>query len=133
MPTSQAFPEKWKECLESIVSKLVKSVLKQQILEVHMATLTKGILVTIIGEAVLQERLIHLFTQLNVSGYTLIPAKGAGSHGKRMGDVAGYNTNIEIKTIVNSTTSDQLLEAVRPFQAKHALIAFRQEVEGLFD
>jgi hypothetical protein len=98
-----------------------------------MATLTKGILVTIIGEAVLQERLIHLFTQLNVSGYTLIPAKGAGSHGKRMGDVAGYNTNIEIKTIVNSTTSDQLLEAVRPFQAKHALIAFRQEVEGLFD
>jgi len=98
-----------------------------------MATLTKGTLVTIIGEAVLQERLIHLFTQLRVSGYTLVPAKGAGSHGKRMGDVAGYNTNIEIKTIVNSTISDQLLEAVRPFQATHALIAFRQEVEGLFD
>lgn len=98
-----------------------------------MATLTKGTLVTIIGEAVLQERLIHLFTQLRVSGYTLVPAKGAGSHGKRMGDVAGYNTNIEIKTIVNSTISDQLLEAIRPFQATHALIAFRQEVEGLFD
>ncbi len=98
-----------------------------------MATLTKGTLVTIIGEAVLQERLVHLFTQLRVSGYTLIPAKGAGSHGKRMGDVEGYNTNIEIKTIVNSAISDQLLEAVRPLQATHALIAFRQEVEGLFD
>ena len=98
-----------------------------------MATLTKGTLVTIIGEAVLQERLIHLFTQLKVSGYTLIPARGAGSHGKRMGDIAGYNTNIEIKTIVSATISDQIMEALRPFQATHALIAFRQEVEGVFD
>jgi hypothetical protein len=98
-----------------------------------MAKFTKGTLVTIIGEAVLQERLIHLFTQLKVSGYTLIPAKGAGSHGKRMGDVAGYNTNVEIKTIVSATISDQIMEALRPFQATHALIAFRQEVEGVFD
>jgi hypothetical protein len=98
-----------------------------------MAKFTKGTLVTIIGEAVLQERLIHLFTQLRVSGYTLIPAKGAGSHGKRMGDVAGYNTNVEIKTIVSATISDQIMEALKPFQATHALIAFRQEVEGVFD
>ncbi|MEM6836812.1 MAG: DUF3240 family protein [Cyanobacteria bacterium P01_C01_bin.120] len=98
-----------------------------------MATLTKGTLVTIIGEAVLQERLIHLLKQLGVSGFTLIPTKGVGSHGKRMGDIAGYNTNIEIKTIVNATISDQLLEALRPFQATHALIAFRQDVEGSFD
>lgn len=98
-----------------------------------MATLTKGTLVTIIGEAVLQERLIHLLKQLRVSGFTLIPAKGVGSHGKRMGDIAGYNTNIEIKTIVSSTISDQLLEALVPFKATHALIAFRQDVEGSFD
>jgi len=50
-----------------------------------------------------------------------------------MGDVAGYNTNVEIKTIVSATISDQIMEALRPFQATHALIAFRQEVEGLFD
>lgn len=98
-----------------------------------MAKFTKGTLVTIIGEAVLQERLIHLLTQLRVSGYTLIPAKGAGSHGRRMGDVAGYNTNVEIKTIVSATIADQIIEALRPFQATHALIAFRQEVEGSFD
>ncbi|MGB3492584.1 MAG: hypothetical protein WBA57_07640 [Elainellaceae cyanobacterium] len=98
-----------------------------------MATLTEGTLVTIIGEAVLQERLIHLLVKLGVSGYTLIPARGAGSHGKRMGDIAGYNTNIEIKTIVTATMSDQLLEALTPFKATHALIAFRQEVEGSFD
>ncbi|WP_035984350.1 P-II family nitrogen regulator [Leptolyngbya sp. KIOST-1] len=97
------------------------------------SSLTKGNLVTIIGEAVLQERLIHLLGQLEVSGYTIVPAKGAGSHGRRMGDIAGYNTNIEIKTIVSSALSDQLLEELKPFQETHALIAFRQTVEGLFD
>lgn len=96
-------------------------------------SLTSGVLVTIIGESVLQDRLIHLLTKMGVSGYTLIPAQGAGSHGRRMGDMAGYNTNIEIKTIVASETSDQLLEDLKPFQSTHALIAFRQSVEGLFD
>ncbi len=97
------------------------------------SSLTKGTLVTIIGEAVLQERLIHLLSQLEVSGYTIVPAKGAGSHGRRMGDIAGYNTNIEIKTIVSANLSDQLLEELKPFQETHALIVFRQTVEGLFD
>lgn len=88
------------------------------------SSLAQGILVTIIGEAVLQDRLIQLLTKLGVSGYTIIPAQGAGSHGRRMGDMAGYNTNIEIKTIVNSETSDQLLENLKPLKATHALIAF---------
>ncbi|TVP69104.1 MAG: hypothetical protein EA342_04110 [Leptolyngbya sp. LCM1.Bin17] len=97
------------------------------------STLTKGTLVTIIGEAVLQNRLINLLTELKVSGYTLVPAQGAGSHGRRMGDIAGYNTNIELKTIVSSDLSDQLMAALKPLQETHALIAFRQTVEGLFD
>lgn len=97
------------------------------------SSLTSGMLVTVIGEAVLQDRLINLLTKLKVSGYTINPAQGAGSHGRRMGDMAGYNTNIEIKTIVAKETSDQLLEGLKPFQDTHALIAFRQSVEGLFD
>lgn len=97
------------------------------------ASLDKGVLVTIIGEAVLQDRLISLLTKTGVSGYTIIPAQGAGSHGRRMADIAGYNTNIEIKTIVTSEVSDQLIEDLKPIQATHALIAFRQTVEGLFD
>jgi len=96
-------------------------------------SLSHGFLVTIICEAVLQDRLVHLLTQLGASGYTIIPAKGAGSHGRRMGDIAGYNTNIEVKTIVTSEISDQLLEDVKELQSNHALIAFRQKVEGIFD
>jgi hypothetical protein len=97
------------------------------------SSLTQGVLVTIIGEAVLQDRLIQLLIKLGVSGYTIIPAQGAGSHGRRMGDMAGYNTNIEIKTIATLETSDLLLEDLKPLQSNHALIAFRQSVEGLFD
>jgi hypothetical protein len=97
------------------------------------SSLSQGTLLTIIGEAVLQDRLIQLLTKFKVSGYTIIPAQGAGSHGKRMSDIAGYNTNVEVKTIVTLEISDQLLAELKPFQANHALIVFRQTVEGLFD
>lgn len=96
-------------------------------------SVNQGILVTIICEAVLQDRLVRLLKTLGASGYTIIPAQGAGNHGKRMGDVAGYNTNIEVKTIVAPEASDQLFEELGQFQSNHALIAFRQKVEGLFD
>lgn len=96
-------------------------------------SLTPGVLITIIGETVLQDRLIQLLTKHGVTGYTIIPAQGSGSHGRRMGDIAGYNTNIEIKTIVAAEASDQLLKDIKPLQMNHALIAFRQTVEGLFD
>lgn len=97
------------------------------------SSLTQGTLVTIIGEAVLQDRLIKMLTTLDVSGYTIIPAKGAGSHGRRMGDIAGYNTNIEITTIVSADIASQIMDQLRPLQDQYALIAFQQTVEGLFD
>jgi hypothetical protein len=97
------------------------------------SSVNQGILITIICEAVLQDRLVRLFKTLGASGYTIIQAQGAGSHGKRMGDIAGYNTNIEVKTIVAPEESDRLFEELKQFQSNHALIAFRQKVEGLFD
>ncbi len=97
------------------------------------SSFNQGILVTIICEAVLQDRLIKLLRTLGASGYTIVPVQGAGSHGKRMGDMAGYNTNIEVKTIVTPEISDQLLENLKQFPTNYALIAFRQSVEGLFD
>lgn len=97
------------------------------------SSLNQGVLVTIICEAVLQDRLVRLLKTLNASGYTIVQAQGAGSHGRRMGDIAGYNTNIEVKTVVTLETSDKLLEEIKQFQANYALIAFRQKVEGLFD
>ena len=97
------------------------------------SSLKQGTLVTIVCEAVLQERLIKLLITLGVSGYTIVPVQGAGSHGKRTGDMmAVYNTNIEVKTIVTPEISEQLLEKLQQFPKTYALIAFRENVEGLF-
>lgn len=53
------------------------------------SSFNQGILVTIVCEAVLQNRLIELLLTLGVSGYTIVPVQGAGSHGKSTGDMAG--------------------------------------------
>lgn len=96
------------------------------------SSLNQGMLVTIISETVLQDRLLKLLLTFGVSGYTIVPVQGAGSHGRRTGDMIGYNTNIEIKTIVTPEVSDQLLEKLKHFPETYALIAFRQSVAGLF-
>jgi hypothetical protein len=50
-----------------------------------------------------------------------------------MGDIAGYNTNIEVKTVVTPELSEKLLDDLKALQATYALVAFRQTVDGLFD
>lgn len=90
-----------------------------------------AVLVVIIGETVLQNRIVELFHSLGITGYTVSQAQGAGRHGSRQSDLAGYNTNIEIKTIVSLPISDEILAGLVKYQADHALIAFRQKVDTL--
>ncbi|NCR20198.1 MAG: hypothetical protein GPJ22_25010 [Microcystis aeruginosa LL13-03] len=90
-----------------------------------------AVLVVIIGETVLQDRMIKLLQELGVTGYTLSQAQGAGRHGSRQGDMVGYNTNIEIKTVVSQEVSEAIFSGLVEYQANHALIAFRQNVEAL--
>ena len=91
------------------------------------------ILLTIIAETVLKDAIVKLFKSNNVSGYTINQVQGEGSHGQRLGDMAGYNTNIEIKTLVSKDVSDSILRSIKDYQGKHALIVFRQNVETLAD
>ena len=90
-----------------------------------------AVLVVIIGETVLQDRIIKLLKELGVNGYTLSQAQGAGRHGSRKGDMSGYNTNIEIKSVVSLEVSDAIFSGLVEYQSNHALIAFRQNVEAL--
>ncbi|HAZ47490.1 MAG TPA: hypothetical protein DDW76_34455 [Cyanobacteria bacterium UBA11369] len=92
-----------------------------------------AVLIVIIGEAVLQDRLIKLLKAHNVSGYTITQARGEGGHGRRMGDIAGYNTNIEIKTLVSPEVSDAIFISLKENQDGHGLIAYRHNVEALYD
>ncbi|MBD2771988.1 P-II family nitrogen regulator [Iningainema tapete] len=96
-------------------------------------TVQPAVLITIIGETVLQDRILQMLTSLGATGYTLTPARGVGSHGRQMGDIAGYNTNIEVKTIVSQSVSDDIFSSIADYKTHHALIAFRQNVEALMD
>ncbi|BAZ52921.1 hypothetical protein NIES4103_55860 [Nostoc sp. NIES-4103] len=91
-----------------------------------------AVLITIIGETVLKDRIVKLLKSHNVSGYTINQVQGEGGHGRRLSDLAGYNTNIEIKTIVSLEVSDGILSALKQEQGNHALIAFRHNVEAFY-
>ncbi len=91
-----------------------------------------AVLLTMIGEAVLQDRIVELLKSYSVSGYTISQVRGEGGHGRRLGDITGYNTNVEIKTLVSPEVSDAILFALKEHQGDHALIAFRQNVEALY-
>lgn len=91
-----------------------------------------AVLLTIIGETVLKDRIVQMLKGHSVSGYTINQVQGEGGHGKRLGDMASYNTNIEIKTLVSPEVSDAILWSIKEYQGQHALIAFRQNVEALY-
>src|ERR671933_50542 len=90
-----------------------------------------AVLITIIGESVLRDRFVKLLRSKEVTVYTISQAQGEGGHGRRLGDIAGYNTNIEIKTVVPPEASGDILSAIAEMRNGHALIAFRQDVEAL--
>ena len=92
-----------------------------------------AILITIISEFVLKDRIVKLLKSKDVTGYTISEVRGEGGHGRRMGDIAGYNTNVEIKTVVTTELSDDIFKALRELRNGHALVAFRHNVEILSD
>ncbi len=91
-----------------------------------------AVLLTIIAETVLKDAIVHLLKSYNVSGYTANQVQGEGSHGRQLGDIEGYNTNVEIKSVVSPEASDAILLSIKDYHGKHAIIAFRHNVEALF-
>ncbi|MDF5730111.1 MAG: hypothetical protein PUP92_19380 [Rhizonema sp. PD38] len=90
-----------------------------------------AVLLTIIAETVLREAIVNMLKSYGVTGYTITQVQGEGSHGRRMGDMAGYNTNIEIKTILSIEESNDILRSIKDYQGKQAVIAFRSNIETL--
>lgn len=91
-----------------------------------------AILIAIISESVLRDRIVKLLKTHGASGYTISEAQGESQYGRRIGDIPGYNTNVDIKTIVSLEVFDDIFEVLQ-YKSNHALIAFRQNVEALID
>lgn len=98
------------------------------------ASVKPAVLITIISGTVIRDRLVKLLKSKGVTGYTLSPVQGEGGHGRRMGDITdiiGYDTNVEIRTLVPQDAADDILLALAEIRKDHALIAYRQTVEAL--
>lgn len=88
---------------------------------------TRVKLVTIIAEAVLEDRLIRDLRRLGARGYTRSSVTGEGSRGRRVGDVEGANLRLEC--LVSKETADRILSelAARYFE-HYAVVAFVEDV-----
>lgn len=72
--------------------------------------LTNLKLVTIIAEAVLEEKIISGIKESGAKGYTVVGSHGEGSRGRRTGEIPGEN--IRIETLVSSTVAEKIMEQI---------------------
>ena len=85
-------------------------------------------LLTIIAEALLEDRLIHDLEAAGARGWTLSQARGQGSRGVRASEWEGRNVRLE--TLVAPEVADRLLEILDERYFPHyAVVAFVQDVQ----
>lgn len=84
--------------------------------------------VTIIAEAVLEERLLHDLRELGARGYTITEARGEGTRGVRASEWEGKSVKIE--TLVSPEVADRLLERLAERYFEHyAVVGYLETVE----
>jgi nitrogen regulatory protein P-II 2 len=85
-------------------------------------------LVTIIAEALLEDRLVQEVQRLGASGYTVTRASGRGTRGIRASEWEGNNVRIE--TLVGAEVADRILTHLAEFYFElYAVVAYVQTVE----
>lgn len=85
-------------------------------------------LVTIVAEAVLEERLLREIRERGARGYTISGVRGEGSRGVRASEWEGQN--IKIETLVSAEVADRLLaHLAEHYFVYYAVVAYAQTVE----
>ena len=88
---------------------------------------SSDLLLTIVAESVLRERLIAELHRAGAKGYTITDVVGDGSRHIRSGDLPGEN--IRIETITTREIADHLLNVLANEYFPHfAIIAFVSDV-----
>lgn len=84
--------------------------------------------VTIIAEAVLEERIVREVKQLGARGYTITQARGQGSRGVRASEWEGQN--IKLESLVSPAVADAVLTHLAEHYFEHyAVVAYVEHVE----
>jgi nitrogen regulatory protein P-II 2 len=84
--------------------------------------------ITIVAEALLEERLLRDMRGLGARGFTISDVRGEGSRGVRASEWEGRNVRIE--SIVSAAAADAILHHVADqYFAHFAVIAWVEDVE----
>lgn len=90
--------------------------------------LTTVKLVTIIAEAVLEERMLHDLRQLGARGYTVGSVRGEGTRGVHASEWEGHSLRIE--TLVAPPVAERILQHLASTYFPHfAVIAYTTDVQ----
>jgi nitrogen regulatory protein PII len=88
-------------------------------------------LVTIVCEAILEERVVELLCESGAHGYTAFPVRGSGSQGERNADMVETG-NVQLQVIVKATAAETLMNRLHAelFKA-YAMVAYESDVRVL--
>lgn len=87
-------------------------------------------LLTIIAEDELEDRLVRDLKSLGVTGYTVLKARGEGSHRARTSEWEGEN--IQLETLVTEPVAEKILQLLAGHYFSHfGVIAYASTVEVL--
>jgi len=85
-------------------------------------------LVTIICEALLEERVVEILRQCGTHGHTAYSVRGSGSQGDRTADIVETG-NVKLEVIVKPAVAEAVLERLhREFFKDYAMVAYETEV-----
>jgi nitrogen regulatory protein P-II 2 len=93
-------------------------------------TTTSLTLLTIVGEAVLEDRLVRDLHRAGATGHTVTTSHGSGSRGVRAG--LGGEGNVRVEVVVRPEVAAAILDVLAERYFPHyAVIAWQTEVEVL--
>jgi hypothetical protein len=86
-------------------------------------------LVTIITESAIESRLLEDFDHLGAKGYTILEARGRGSHGARASDW-DQNMNLQIELICTGGVASAIAEhCQKVYSDNYALVLYVSDVQ----
>ena len=86
------------------------------------------VLVTLVVEEVLEERVTQELMEMGASGFTVCDSRGRGSRGLRTGDIPGQGVRVE--ALVSPEVADAIfLHAESSWFPHYAVVAWRSAVE----
>jgi len=85
-------------------------------------------LVTIICEALIEERVVEILRHCGAHGHTAFSVRGSGSQGDRSADIVETG-NVQVEVIVKPAVAEAVLERLhRELFKDYAMVAYETEV-----